>query len=348
MSAYSRTARTLAAVETIASWTGAAGRGAKLGDLLAFGEEPDSMPPRVARAWRRLLLLPLKELTGATNALNLTPLAVSLLGALPKAQLRVFKERCLAPDPPSLDDLGHKMRVTRERVRQIQNSAEETVRTILQQPRLNILEWRAQALATAIGVAVPFNSPLLREKLGEFGCAGDSVDDTDRLLLWLAGPYRLMHGWLVRMGTVVPHECKRLIAFADSFGVIGSCERASEILAELGLHPEVHQAWIRDCRYVRVFEGVTIVARGSVTDKSVPLLAVLREPQTPERLAVLVGEDHSPMTIRNAIHNDPRFVRSAKNEFGLSAWNLDASPTKRRTRRVPPVPEPEQTNLDSL
>jgi len=332
MSAISRTMRVLARTEVVASWASEAGRASTLGELLAIGHEPDDMPPDVTDAWQDLLLLPLGDLTSFTRKFRLAALAETLLSGMQPSRRLVFKERCLALDPPSLEALGYQMRITRERVRQLEEAAEETVKTALQQPRFKVLQWRAKTLTHSIGAAVPADHALLETALQDLGGTGDIEDVTDRLLLWLAGPYKQKHGWLVSPRTVVPRECSRLIELADGFGVIGLRAKTGELLSALGIPTEVHDAWLGDCRYVRVFEDTAIVSRGSVADKSVPILAVLGKPQTPERLAELVDEGHSPMTVRNAVYRDSRFVRCSKQEFGLSAWGLEPFPTRSRSR----------------
>ena len=332
MSATSKTMRVLAGAEVVASWASQAHGVSTVGELMAQGQQPDEMPEDVAAAWQALLQLPLADLTRITRKIRVASLAETLLSEMPQSRRVVFKERCLALDPPSLEALGYQMRVTRERVRQLENAAEESVDKALEEPRFKVLRWRAQALACSLGSAIPTDHTVLSEALHEVGGTGDLEDVADKLLLWLAGPYKEKHGWLVRFGTVIPQECSRLIEFADRNGVIGSMERANSLLSEMGLRSEVHEEWLRDCRYVRLFRNHAIVARGSVADKSVPILSILGESQTPGRLAELVEEGHSPMTVRNAIYRDSRFIRSSKNEFGLSSWGLEPYLTSRRGR----------------
>lgn len=337
MSTSSRTMRVLADAEVVVSWARDESKVFTVGDLLALGPDPEGMPKQVSDAWRELVRLPLSEVTNFTRKVGVAALVETLLSGLPKARLSVFKNRNLALDPPSLEKIGLQMRVTRERIRQLENAAQEAIEAALKQPRFKVLHWRAKALADSLGSAMPTDHSILNEALQEVGGSGNLDDVADRFLLWLGGPYKEKHGWLVRSGTVVPQECNRLLAFADEFGVIGTSEKTMALLSEMGLRREVHDEWLKDCRYIRLFRGTAIVSKGSVADKAVPIMAILGESQTPGRLAELVEEGHSPMTVRNTVYKDPRFVRTSKNEFGLSAWGDDEFPTERRGHNGTPV-----------
>jgi len=337
MSAISKTMRVLAGAEVVASWAQEVSGNSTVGDLLTLVRDSDGMPKEVSDEWRELLHLPLADLTRFTRKVRVAALVEILLSNLPESRRFVFKNRNLELDPPSLEKLGYQMRVTRERVRQLENAAEEAIETSLEQPRFKLLRWRAKSLADSLGSAMPTDHPILSEALQKVGGTGDLDDVADRFLLWLAGPYKEKHGWLVRADSVIPQECSRLLAFADEFGVIGSSEKTMGLLSELGLRLEVHDEWLRDCRYIRVFRGTAIVSKGSVADKAVPIMAILGEAQTPGRLAELVEEGHSPMTVRNTVYKDPRFVRTSKNEFGLTAWGADEFPTNRRGPNGAPV-----------
>lgn len=101
----------------------------------------------------------------------------------------ILDERSLAIGSRStLEALGARFGVTRERIRQLESRALERLDALLADNRTSPLRRVAKELASTLGTASPSAA------VGSV----DSLDFRSRLLLWIAGPYHLDGDWLVK------------------------------------------------------------------------------------------------------------------------------------------------------
>src|SRR5690606_15728951 len=131
---------------------------------------------------------------------------------------------------PTLEELGKRFGVTRERVRQLQSKARDRLDELLADNRTSPLRRVAKELASTLRTAAPLTA---------IGC-GDSLDFRSRLLLWIAGPYHLDGDWLVKepwrtVRALVDH-CFASVTDEDTaeFDVVAEALHANGVAGELG------------------------------------------------------------------------------------------------------------------
>ena len=162
------------ALRVMASWA-IAERGARtLGDLLTLAPAAAGMPSDVARRWDSLAQLSLRPLAGPAEAGgDVTQLAEELLGETEPRRRLILTSHTFAPDKRTYDSLASELRISRERVRQLEGSALTQLTRASRHDRYAPLRWRA-ASATRHGAAVP-------------AAAVDTPPWMAELLSWLAG-----------------------------------------------------------------------------------------------------------------------------------------------------------------
>jgi Sigma-70, region 4 len=167
----------VAAVQVIAAW-GIAERGARtLEDLLTPSPAAAGMPPDVARCWDRLAQFGLRPLAGpAAPDANMTRLAAELLGETDPRRRLILTSRTFAPHQRTYDSLARELGISRERVRQLEDSALAQLTRAARDHRYAPLRWRA-ASTVRPGPAVP-------------AAAADAPPWMGKLMSWLASKTR--------------------------------------------------------------------------------------------------------------------------------------------------------------
>jgi Sigma-70, region 4 len=156
-----------AAAQVIAAW-GVAERGARtVGDLLALAPAAASMPPDVARGWDLLAQLSLRPLAGPAELEGQVAwLAGELLGEVDERCRLILTSRTFAPGRRTFDSLAGELGISRERVRQLEQSALIELTRASRHPRYAPLRWRAASAAQhADAVPEPASAPLWMAKL---------------------------------------------------------------------------------------------------------------------------------------------------------------------------------------
>lgn len=230
----------------------------------------------------------------------------------------VFAERRLAAQlatpARSLDELGRGLGVSRERVRQLERGAEDTIRDAVVRRENAVLVRGAQALKNQGAVlrldALGTEAELRNELEAEAG--------VPRLfLLWLAGPYRQTDGWLI-FGTAAADT----LALLDELTATGPVqfEDARPRLRELGLPDDLQLAWVAELGRHKVIDGKLVPWHGTLLDKAEVVLMLHGEPMTPEALHEAIPEATSARGLVGRIQSDSRFLRRGLKHYGLAAW----------------------------
>lgn len=164
----------LPAVQVIAAW-GVAERGARtIGDLFTLAPAAADLPADVARRWNRLAQLSLRPLAGPAEPDGyVTQLAEQLLGETDERRRLILTSRTFAGGKQTYDSLASELGISRERVRQLEESALTQLTRASRHDRYAPLRWRA-ASAARHGAAVP-------------AAAAEAPPWMAKLLSWLAG-----------------------------------------------------------------------------------------------------------------------------------------------------------------
>jgi hypothetical protein len=225
------------------------------------------------------------------------------------------------------------MMLTRERVRQIQKSAQDSVLAALLLPECAEIRWRAAQLRAELGTAISFSNRAVHDAL-DAACRGTEDAAAAEVLLWLAGPYRLdeQTGWLFAeteysRGEVGPQSevgppprFSLLRAISDE-GCI-DIEAARTHATEVGLVPTAVEDWLALCPF-REIDGKVVLWNGNVADKAASVLKGFERPATAEEINAVIAEGHNVRSLRNRLLNDERFMRTDRFRLGLRQWRLE-------------------------
>ncbi|MCC7074555.1 MAG: hypothetical protein IT383_24825 [Deltaproteobacteria bacterium] len=308
------------AVRTVLLWAARERGRSHAGDVLCI-DRLLGMPTDVEGAWAVIAGASIDELT-SDLVVPLDELIDELFSALNEAQATAFQRRCLAAHPPTLEDLrGDLGGVTRERVRQIQAKAEQTIDSLMQRRRFRLLRWRAMELRRSLGSSWPADGATEVLSLAVRDVAPSGGPKTISMLLYLAGPYEERGGWWTLRDRDEPSE-ELLMRRADEHGLIEAAD-GQEWARSHGLTDEFRDRWLERTGSFRVLDRKIAVWKGSVVDKCVAVLAARGAPMSTETLVDAVGEGHSLRASKTRLFDDRRVVRTAPNEWGLRQWGLE-------------------------
>ena len=140
--------------------------------------------------WRELAELRLRDMSERTS--HPYVLLENWVGELPQRERLIFTARLATPEGrPTLQELGGKLGITRERVRQLEKQLYAELRTHLGTRAGRPIRWRIDTIRRLFGIAVPVSraEPLLAVPTG--------YPDFSSLFLILAGPYVASDAWLI-------------------------------------------------------------------------------------------------------------------------------------------------------
>lgn len=317
-------AHALDELEVLFGWVAFATPAAKVGDVLKSSLQPESMPRDVRAAWERFAGTAARELTGATAGPDVATQIDELLDALRGSARTILERRILSDEPPTLEQLGEALGVTRERVRQIQVKVEGRLDDLIALPRFRLLRWRAHELSDALGSAAPLEKSTTVAALEHAvrGCDGDRALFLRALLLRLAGGYRRIDGWLIRAGTAQLPSPADLEALCDANGLL-PVATAHEWLVSHGIAAAFHDEWLESKAGFRRFGDTLALWSGSIVDKCVALLAIRGVPTDADTLVKMVGEGHNVTGARNRFFSDERMRRVNRTEWSLATWGME-------------------------
>ncbi len=317
----------LGALRLVAAWARGEQQHQLLGSVIDFAL-PDDAPADVSAAASRLASSDLGALAGRlAQRYSIRERVLALRDELDDRERHILQVRVLTTGKaPTLEDVGARFDLTRERVRQVQQGLTNRLRDRVDEPDMGPLLRRARRVRRELGVAVPSSAPEVVELpnvVAGDDDRGDIAELTSGLLLWLAGPYVEEGGWLIasRERALLDELPVRLPARATD-GLI-SWEEVREEAAAAGLRPDLVEAWLERIGGFRSEAEGLLPWHGSVTDKCEVVLLRLGEPATVEALVERIDEGYSIRSVRNRLFEDPRFVRTSKTEIGLREWGVD-------------------------
>lgn len=311
---------TASLIKLAAAWWFARGRARTLGDIFATGMDDGGMPDEVADAIAALREVDISDL--APRAVERLDPLFPLLDALDAVEERSHRTLIVRlphhPDPPTLEALGEEFGLTRERVRQLEKKALDTLRGRAQDdPRLGDL---VAAAADSVGPGVPLSgavdavahiAPSLRHR--------EDANDLAVLLLSISGAYT-RHGnwlfnetganWLRETRTHQEEEefVTREFFEADASAVGFAPEHMTDLRTELGLE---------------VLKDALIPRSAGIVQRARVVLTHAGHPLGPDEIFERLGVDRSPVSVRNALTGSDRIARVDRALFGLPGWGRD-------------------------
>lgn len=323
--------RVVADIKTLVAWASTEWGITSFKSALSFAVQNADAPVQVREALARLDAIDLAGFGAAHRHLFDAEAAIKrVLSSIRAADgsLDILMRRELALcDRWTLGDLGEVHGVSRERIRQIESAQVKAIRQALGRPENLVVSRAASRLADELGTALPLESLLAREPDATSNDMLDFANPTLvrlRLLLWVAGPYRVENGWVVREST--PSLGYLTAAKLDEVTADGPIAVADALaaLGELGIQAEYRGWWLDEVQGFRRFNDRVARWRGTLLDKAEVILQLNGEPMTADDIAALMrGEASSARGLASRMTEDPRFSRSGLKHLALREWGYD-------------------------
>lgn len=307
----------IAAVREIAAWATGSGRGGSLEDAFraAVGSDDSDVPLAALETLRGVAAVDVapRELVARYDPVAT---AEALIGSFDERQ-RATLDRVLDFDgsAPTLQQLGERFDVTRERIRQIEDKVKQRLSGALAEPATRSLVAAADRLRGRLGGATPADA--LAGEFAEF-----PPDLLDRLILHLAGPYRFDGEWYVLDELTPFSETVQAVFESVAVNGVATLDGFSDALVEQGIRPDHIDRVLSGLVKLRVIEDQVVDWSGSLASKSVIALHLVGRPLSLGEIAEIV-EPNSERGMSNQIHADERIVKVGPSRFALPEWELD-------------------------
>ena len=267
------------------------------------------------QAWNPVALLSLSKL--AAHPPHPYQVLDKWIEQLDDRSQTIFMRRvsCDTHDVVTLEELGARFSVTRERIRQVEAKVRRALEGFLASDEALPLRWRTSTLRRTLGVAAPLHTVehLLTSPPG--------CNDYRKLLLEMAGPYDRRLDWLILRSARSDDPTSAILTRVDDVGRIDK-EFAASRLTEWGLGVSLHERWLTGDGSVRLFNGQLVRWGASASDRLAFALADMGRPATVDEMVTHVAENRSRNSIKNALAADSRTVRVSRTHWALASWNL--------------------------
>lgn len=305
------------AIKLISGWAIAKGVERGLPDALVSAESPDA-PPKVKLARDLLCSLDLRSYVSHDDLISFDPIqgAVQLLSEF-DAQDQLVLERLLARGirpVATLEEIGQKLDLTRERVRQIEAQVANQLALQLETEKYAAIKRHADALSVQLGAAFPVGdlpSELAPEAEGSL---------VDELFAHLAGPFVQCEGWFVKRSSGSSIEALLTTAFESSAnGYAAPLDALNDALSAAGVHTNMTERILAACpRYHLI--GNSVVRWTGIRDRVIGLLHAMGRPMSFDEIQTAVIDGQSVSSVRNFLADSPLVKRTKKNEWALASW----------------------------
>lgn len=290
---------------------------------LLVSELPPGTPAEITKARQRLESLCADDiLEEAELELDAAGLFDDALIALDPRAAEILGLRLFADQAETLDQLGKRYDVTRERVRQIEGKARGALLGFLGEG--SPLEMVALAARGLIGTVRPLDD--LLTLMPALGSTVATVDQPVwRVLDRLDDAYTIEDGWCVvpTLDAAQSATQTRLQEHADQYGVA----RVDDVDLVECSNPErmasLTKAWLEYCGYT--VDGEHVFTRTqSVGDYAASVLSVTGSPLSAQEIVDRFVFERTAGSLRNAMSTDDRFERVDRDRWALSEWGLAA------------------------
>lgn len=296
-------------IDTLLGWAYFSSGATTLGGVEEALTRP--LPEDVADAVQRLRDV---EVTA-----QVAPGPLDLLGewqqGLDVRQTDILRHRLLVlgPGRMTLDELGTRHGVTRERVRQLESRLLQRFRDDLDAPRFRSVRWALFQLESGLGAFAPDSEVPL-------GTGAEDDSGPFRLLLHIGGYVHDAERGAVRKGGFKVPRAEQLPLIDE--GPLVDEAALEKMLLEWGVVPAHMGFAITSIEKVRRLDGSLVLWPGNIAHKGVAVLAVRGRPMTTDEVADVIDEGFNRRGFRDRLFSDPRTVRTSRLHVGLGAWGL--------------------------
>ncbi|WP_159105351.1 sigma factor-like helix-turn-helix DNA-binding protein [Rhodococcus ruber] len=284
---------------------------------------PIGTPQSVVRARKRLEVLTSSGVLGAEGAPDAASILDRSIRRLDDRAVGILRDRMFADSPLTLDAIGSKLRVTRERVRQVESKARSALLAELGDADGGPLASLVEAAQRTIHDVLPLAAFL--EEIPSLKNTVDTVQQPAwRVLDRLDDSYEIEDGWCASPTVEAARTATatQIEEFVDSYGVAPLAS-----LDFIDIEPEerkraITAEWLAYCGYL--IDGGHVFTRiQSVQDYAASILSVAGSPLSSDDIVARFAVERSVRSLRNALAKDDRFTRVDRDRWGLSEWGLD-------------------------
>lgn len=297
------------ALEVVAEWHVLRGRP----ELTLAAESGADAPGFVKAAWATFGEIPVSDLLVSMPILSASERVDRELIQFDTREMEILRLRVFADVPLTLDDLGARFGLTRERIRQIERRIVAQLQTSPALTAVRALASHALGnehivapLATMLGESPALTQRVVRVEQPLWRVL-DRIDDS----------FEVLDGWWCR-GSV-----KSAAALTRSALQAAAEEVRALLVDDLPMLKGFPWStdWVRYCG-VHVHEGYALLASSGIADRAAVTLENEGSPLSGEDIASRLGSDRSARSVKNALASDERFVRVDRNSWALAAWGL--------------------------
>jgi hypothetical protein len=304
----------------IATWYSTVG---SPGQPLIGGPVPPGTPDEIIKARQRLETLRASDvLSEQESELDIAGLFDDALSVLDSRATEVLGARLFADDPVTLDQLGQKHDVTRERIRQIEGKARGTMMSVISEE--GPLAMVAASARELIGTIRPLDD--LIELVPALGKEVERVGQPAwRVLDRLDDAYEIEDEWCVvpTMTAALALTQAQLEERADGYGVVRLDELDLVETSQPERQPELTASWLTHCGYICHGE-FALTRTSSVDDYAAAVLSLEGSPLSSQEIVDRFVFDRSARSLGNALGADDRFERVDRDRWALKEWGMEA------------------------
>jgi hypothetical protein len=259
--------------------------------------------------------------TGIIGACNDS--VAQILRGFGEREITILRGRVLSlATKRTLQQIATDYSLTRERVRQIEEQVISRITKRVRSPLGELLRRSSRYLKGAMGAACPVGNIVPERISRNVPGHGVTEDLTLGMLIWLAGPYEVYRGWLVRG----PSES--LVSLTKSvFRRLGAKEEPRDIrtvvdaLSEVPVHERWALDWLSTVEKVKVFDGKICSWNGDLPSKAYLVLKVRGTVMTADDICRDIGDACNRRSLLNCLQSHPdRFRKSGPGLFSLTEW----------------------------
>ncbi|WP_196249370.1 DNA-directed RNA polymerase subunit alpha C-terminal domain-containing protein [Rhodococcoides fascians] len=281
---------------------------------------PAWAPKLVTDAYTRIQSLSVLEIIPSQHSRTVAEIIGDEIKKLDERSIIVLASRMFADGADTLDSLGSRFSVTRERVRQIETKARSVLDTMLAEH--DLLSATVDAWAALVGLIRPMD-----DIVQFLPALGESVPGINvpawRVLERLSRAVEVRDGWCAVPDVASVREVtgSHLVTIVDDYGVAGLQAAGAGLGCDGESGDVTTRAWLTYCGYV-VEDEYVLTRTSSVNDYAAAILSLHREALSAQELVDRFIHPRSASSLRNALALDSRFNRVDRDLWALREWGL--------------------------
>ncbi|MBS3695254.1 sigma factor-like helix-turn-helix DNA-binding protein [Rhodococcus qingshengii] len=309
---------------------------------------PVGTPHDVVRAWKRLESMTATSVTGQSEPPDGAALLDRALRDLDHRAISILRDRMFGDSPETLERIGSKLGVTRERVRQIEAKARNTLLAALDISNSSPIALLGEAARRTIGELLPLD--LLLSDIPALAHPVDSIDQPAwRVLDRIDDAYEIADGWCASPTIEAARAATgtRLAESTDAYGVTRVDAVDFMDVEDEQLRHQFTARWLESCGY-RIDGDFVFTRTQSVQDYAASILSVVGSPMSADEIVSRFAVERSIASLRNVLAIDDRFTKIDRDRWALAEWGIDGYSNIRTVIRQQLAKNGGSVNLETL